>query len=73
MATAQLTSVILVEVPLAPSSPTERPGSRSTYLWSVISWQITVVPTMVPFMSRIGEAVSETGNTVPSFRTRLVS
>jgi PAS domain S-box-containing protein len=40
---------------------------------SVTSRVIEDAPTTAPSASRIGETVSKTGNTVPSFRTRTVS
>ena len=48
-------------------------ASSAASLWLVRSRAIVDAPTIVPSASRIGETVSETGNTVPSFRTRMVS
>src|SRR5665811_1464275 len=48
-------------------------ASANAPFCSVRSRWITDVPTIAPSASRIGETVSETGNTVPSLRTRLVS
>ena len=42
-------------------------------LCSVTSLTMADAPVIAPSLSRIGETVSEIGNTVPSFRTRVVS
>src|SRR5665647_2851985 len=46
---------------------------RTACLSSVMLRLIIDVPTIAPSASRIGETVSETRNTDPSFRTRMVS
>ena len=46
---------------------------RAACSLSVMSRQITDAPMISPSSARIGEKVSETGNTVASLRTRMVS
>jgi len=80
---ASLTSVISLASVIIPSgliatkesrldSIIERAASKASFSW-VMSRVIVDPPTTAPSASRIGETVSKTGNTVPSFRTRRVS